>query len=444
MKKLFNGTILAFALALVFATPTFAEGTTTQNNPQTIEPRAVEPKTTESETTKPQPIEPTFSWEASDRDDFARIRFGKNQLLAGNNLDVNTQASGLLFAFGNQLQLGTHSEYAFVAGNLVSYSATTEKDLFVAGNVIDLKSGAEIGRDVYATGFRVILASDLSGDFSAAANQVILRDVEIAGNVNLSAASISFEGTVSIAGTLTYNDDAQVYGLTNAKATKVETYTPATYEPTAAELWLSKVVSIISLALASIVVLALSSRVRNQVAGEKSTQSLGANLVAGFVALLLMPVIAIILLMSYFAAPLGIMVIIAYIAMLYLAQALAGAWLGHAIVSKLLHSQAHVFIEAIIGIIIIVILSMIPGLNVITSFLATLLGSGALIRAIKPGKTASEETSALVAERRKTLKQPTPTAKTTRNASTSTKTSAKSTSKTSAKPARKTTKKGQK
>lgn len=372
MKRILSSIFLALATVTMFGAPVFAEGDVAPQPEQ-------------------KAIEPTFSEEINEQANYVKLRFGKNQLFAGNNLDINAKSSGLLFAFGNQLQLGAESEYSFVAGNLINYSATTEKDLFIAGNIIDLESDAKIGRDVYAAGYRVILSSNLRGDFSAGADQVVLRDVEVAGNVNLDAANIFFEGNISIAGTLSYNDDAQVHGLDNVKAAKVETYVAPSYTLTAAELWLSKLMSIISFVLAAVVVLAFSARLRKQVAGEKAVQAFGANLVAGFVVLLLVPIVSILLLMSYFAAPLGIMMILMYVIMIYLAQALAGAWLGHVIVAKLLRSQAHIFIETIIGIIVLVCCSMIPGLNVITTFLAILLGLGIIVRSVKPGKNNEVE-----------------------------------------------------
>lgn len=367
MKKLFNSIIIALAAVLTLGSPVYA-----------------------SEPTETKPtVPPTFAEETSADDELAKLRFGKNLLFAGNNITVNSKGNGLLFAFGNQLQLGSESEYTFVAGNLINYSATTAKDLFVAGNVVDLKSDAQIGRDVYASAFRVVLATNLKGDFSAAANQIVLRDVTIAGNANLDAETISFEGKVTIDGTLNYNQGAQVSGLDNVKATKVETYVPETYQLTATELWLSKLTTIISLSLVAIFILALSTRVREQVAGASAVQNFGVNLIAGFIVLLAMPIVAVLLLISIFAAPLGIILIAVYFVMIYLSQALAGAWLGHAFISKLLRTQTHVFIEAIVGIAILVCCSMVPGLNILISFLATLLGLGIMVSAIRHKKATS-------------------------------------------------------
>lgn len=383
------------AMSVLFATPVFAEDGDNANS-----------------TT----IEPTFSEEVSQNNDSLKLRFGQNHLFAGNDFNINSKTSGLLFAFGNQMDLGSQSEYAFVAGNLVNYSATTEKDLFVAGNIIDIKADSKIGRDIYAAGYRVILASDLAGDFSATANQIVLRDVEIAGNVNLSAAYVSFEENVSIAGTLTYNTDAQVVGLERVKAAQVETYTPEDYAVSAAELWLAKLMSIISLALLAIVVLAFSSRLRDRVAGESATSEFGANLVAGFIALLAVPVLIVLCLMSYFAAPLGLILVVVYIVSIYLAQALAGAWLGHLLINKLFRSQAHVFIEAVIGVIILTCLSMIPGLNVLVGFLATLLGLGIAVRSLKSKSKAAPNEPVLIASHPK--KSSTQAAKTAKNTKT--------------------------
>lgn len=315
-------------------------------------------------------------------DDEATINFGSNLLVAGNNIINEQTVKGLLFSAGNQLDLKAGSEYAFLAGNSINFKGRVEKDIFLAGNLITIDNGAKIGRDTFATGNIVNLSADLVGDFSAAANRVVLNNVNINGNVNLDVAEIIFEGKVNIDGKLVVNSDADISGISNVTYAEIEKYEPVDIDVTATEIMVAKIYGIISLFIVMVVIFALFPRTQAKIERELNGVQFGKDLLIGMCTLLFVPVIAIFLLISLIGAPLAIILIAVYVISLYVAQAFTGVWLGKIIVEKVAKTKVTVFVEGLIGITILALAVMIPYFGTYIGLLSMLLGLGLIMQSI--------------------------------------------------------------
>ena len=393
-------TLLALSASLLTAsiitTPIFA----TSSSPSVLADVEVQPRTIDEsqatsddpEKTSDQPTLPAPTFAAEEvADDAGAFWFGKNLLYAGNNVSVKNISRGLLFAAGNNLQMSSESEYAFVAGNSISFSAVTEKDLFTAGNTIAITKDAKIGRDIFAGAYSFALEADIPGDVSVAASRITLKDTTIKGNVNLDAEVITFQGEVKIDGTLSYNDDASVSGLTNVKYGKLETYTPTSRTTTAGEIWLTKMMSVIGLFFTIAIIFLVFPRAKKSIARETTVQRFGVDLMLGIGFIVIVPLLSMLFLLSFFAVSTGIFLIGAYCLIFYLAKAFAGAWLGHAIVEKLCHCTLPMLLEALIGILVITCASMIPGFGLLVTTLTLILGAGLIIACLRPGEKQSAE-----------------------------------------------------
>lgn len=365
--------ISAFAVAFLgfaqFAQPVFA---------------AEDNKDTKTSETKE--VEGTFAISTDNSDDLVTARFGRNLLVAGNNVIDKSTVQGLLFSFGNQMGVQSSAEYTFVAGNIIDFSGTTKRDLFIAGNSITLSESAKIGRDTFVAGNTVAVNVDLPGDFSAGAAKVTFDDVKIDGNVNLDVAEVSFTGSVEIAGQLIINDDAVISDLHNAKYASLEKYENVKYEATATEILISKILSIAGLFVTMVIVLALFARTDTKIDREMTAVQFGKDLVIGFCALVFIPIISVFLMMSFFAAPAGIVLLAIYLIMLYLAQGFAGFWIGKLIIKKILRSKGNRFLEALLGITILSFVTMLPSFGWTISFAAEVLGLGLILQSINPSR----------------------------------------------------------
>ncbi len=337
--------------------------------------------------TRSAAVQPTFSSEV-EGDESAELWVGHNLLLAGNNIAADTDATeGMLLVAGNTLKVDAASEYGFVAGNVIDFDGSTERDLFVAGNAITLAEDATIGRDVFATGNTVqIETGQLAGNVAISAEAVTIKSTEIAGNLNLSATKIKFDGPVTIAGTLEYNDDAEVSGLSQVSAGAIETYTIEKEDQGATVMTIvyGKLMSIASLFCAIALICLVYKQTHHKVAAVADASAIGATFAIGLGTLVLVPILVIVALITYVAAPLAVVLGVLYGVMVYLAQGFAGLWLGHLILERGFKAKGNVFFEILIGVVILGLVSLVPYLGILTGFLGLTLGLGLIINCIKP------------------------------------------------------------
>lgn len=353
------------------------------------------------------------TFEVTESADTAEIRLGSNLFLAGNfvNSDKNAQlvpVDGLLFAAGNQLGLKAESEYAFVAGNIINYDGGTEKDLFVAGNVINILNAATIGRDVFAAGNVVGVAADLPGDLSITANKAVLNGINIAGDLNVEVEDIVIEGKVNVSGKFVVNSDANIKGIENISYAEIEKYEVVEDEVTATEILIAKILSIAGLFIVFTIVMAMFPAVKKRVSKELNVTQFGKDVIIGIVTLVTVPIIAIFLLISVIGAPAGVLLLVAYIIMIYLAQGYTGLWLGKVIVEKLAHGRINAFLELLIGVTVLGLLVMIPWVGTYIGLLSLLLGLGLFMQSIKSDRKPKPAQLETTAEEAKVVKTEAP------------------------------------
>ena len=349
--------------------------TETENDPAADTATKADPETA----TDSDPPSPTFSAEVTESQENALFHFGHNLLAIGSLLQLDSSiASGLQFAIGSDLKLASAADYSFLLGASIDYSGTTDHDLFALASSITITPDAHIDGDVYVASNALTVATDLSGDLSVATGEITLRDVTIAGNVNLFADRINFAGDVEIGGTLTYNDSAILSGDYEAGALSTYTITePSPAAIIAARIY-STILSIAGLFIVTIIFITLFPSLYHQLT-TAPTAKLGLNLVSGLAALVAIPLIGLIAFCTVAAAPLAVIIFGLYLLLIYLAQGVTGTCLGHFIIARLFKRSAHCFVEALLGIVLLNLFALIPVLGWLTGFLSLLFGLGFLV-----------------------------------------------------------------
>lgn len=318
--------------------------------------------------------------------DVAELRFGSNLLLAGNGIMSEKTIEGLLLSTGNELNLKTKSEYGFVAGNIIHYNAETAKDLFVAGNVITISDDAKIGRDTFIAGNNIRVEADLPGDLAVTANKAILNDITIDGDANFDVNELAIEGKVVVTGKIIINSNAAITGLDNIDYKEIEKYEVVELNITAVEVWVAKIFSIAALFIVFAIIMALFPGVNKRVSKELTITQFGKDILIGMITLLFVPIIAVFLLLSFVGIPAALLLVAAYIAMIYVAQGYSGLWIGKVIVEKVAHGKINAFVEMLIGITALGLLVMIPWIGAYIGLLSLLLGLGLFMQSIKPNR----------------------------------------------------------
>ena len=338
-------------------------------------------------------IAPTFSTELNETERSVKFKLGHNLLLTGNNLTSEvSNKTGFMLAAGNNLSLRTSAEYGILMGNTINFAGETVRDLYIAGNTVTLTHDAKIGRDVFAAVNTLTIDSNIPGDLAVTADTVVLKDIKIAGNLNLSVAHLEIVGQVEVAGAFVYNDNADVSGLEKIKAGSTEAYHVEEIDQTAVMIArvYSKVMSLAALFLIMALICAFYPRLHEKLETEATVGRFGTNLAIGLGILVAVPIIAIFAFFTLVAAPLGIIALAIYLIAIYLAQGFTGAWLGHVIIEKLCKGKGNIFVETLLGLFILYVCSLIPYLGVITGFLGLLLGLGLIFSCIKPAKKAKK------------------------------------------------------
>ena len=127
--------------------------------------------------------------------------------LAGENPNNAADVKGILFEAGNTVTSAGFSEYAFVAGNTVSFTGENSGDAFVGGNAVSFSGSC--GRDLAIAGNSVDIRGSVGRDLLAGGRSVSISG-HVGGDVTLAAEEIRISDNAEIEGILRYNSSAKI------------------------------------------------------------------------------------------------------------------------------------------------------------------------------------------------------------------------------------------
>ena len=143
--------------------------------------------------------------------------------IAGQLVDIIGNIDGIGFIAGRDVNVNGSIEYGFVAGETVNIKNKTEKSIYVAGQTIIFDKTANVGRDIFAVGSKIVLDGKLNRDVTAAGDEITIKEGStINGSIALKSENITIEKNVVIKGTLKYNKDANISLDKSANINKIE------------------------------------------------------------------------------------------------------------------------------------------------------------------------------------------------------------------------------
>ena len=337
---------------------------------------------------------------------------------AGQDATSNAEVKGILFMAGNTVSAGGTGEYAFIAGNTVAFSGECLNDAFIGGNNVAVSGNVD--RDLYAAGKVLDVRGAIGRDLFAGGETVTISG-EIGGNVYLNAENIQIADDAKIGGTLRFNDNARVSGpdeiLNNAEryADKKEgAEKPDGAEAAPAPVQSTepgkptKVFSKIKSALFSYLGLLLIAYfflwltpLWEKVDRDYTGKDFGLYAAAfgiGFAVLAGLPLASIILMITGFGLRPAFVLLLVYSAVLTAAPVFLGFFLGSLLWRKALKKTKNYWAELAVGLLVWRILSFIPGVKIVTAFIAGPLALGVITRMLgkkKAGPAPAEEHPAL-------------------------------------------------
>ena len=319
--------------------------------------------------------------------------------LAGASPVSTADVKGILFEAGNTVSVGGSSEYAFVAGNMVSLSGSILRDAFVAGNSLSISG--DCGRDMVAVAETLEVRGAIGRDLTAAGRSVVISG-HVGGDVLLSAEQITVTDDAEIEGTLHYNASAAI-SAPDEILSRAEVYAEAHEDNgEAAAQAQPKSPSILSIArsclfrFAGLLIIAyfllwvtpLWEKLDADYTG-KSFGSYAKTAGIGFAVLAGLPLAAIILMITGVGLRAAFVLLPVYMAALLAAPVFLGFFVGALLWRKALKKTRNYWAELAIGLLVWAVLAAVPYVSAVLKLVSIVLGLGVFTRLLGKKKAAA-------------------------------------------------------
>ncbi len=321
---------------------------------------------------------------------------GDLTLVAG-SATVESDVGGSVHVLAGTVTIrGDISGTLYVAGGLVRLDGAVQGNVVVMSGRVDLNENATIGGDLIIHGAQAQVDGVVDGKLYGS---TLLYDHNgsVSGNVELQADRIHVGEDATIGDDFRYQSqtDADIHvNATIGGETNRTNATPWTGIGDGALAPFGQMLRLVWSLIAGAVLIAIAPRVFYRVA------ELAAPVVApgiwGTLGLVVIPILAVLALLSVILLPVGLIVMLLIPFALYLSQIVVSVTIGRAILPRSWRdgSRGFLLFAMVIGMIIIGALRMapVPFLNVVVMVLVTVWGFGAIIMLAKD--VTSERTRA--------------------------------------------------
>ena len=307
--------------------------------------------------------------------------------LAGGEVVVDRPVGGDLVTAGGEIRIdGAAAQDVYAAGGRVSLDASVGRNARLAGGRLIIGPRARVAGNVSMAGGRVDILGAVDGYLQVAGERIYLNG-PVGGDVEGRGRRIELGPEARIAGRLRYaSRDALVQDPAALVRGGIEQVASARAWADLSEagrgaariaFW---VWSLGMIVLAAVLVLAapnVSMGVAEAVRGR-----LGLSFVLGFVTLVSVPVAAAILLVTGVGAPLGLLALLAYAAVLILGYASSGVALGQAALGRVRQrapTPGWRAVAAALALLLLAVVSRIPLIGPVIALLALVIGTGAMV-----------------------------------------------------------------
>ncbi len=304
-------------------------------------------------------------------------------LAAGGNLTIRGSAGrSIRAAAGSLVIAGEVGTDAVLAGGNVTIerAAQVARDLVVAGGSVQV-SGS-VRRDAYLTGGSIVIGGTIQGDVDAQADRVVLLPSARIGGALRYAAREPVE----------IQQGAQVSGQVIRVERPSRSRTVLNPAARFGFRFAGRVLEALWLLAIGFVLLAITPRGVRHVQGQVGSH-FGLSVLIGFILIVVVPVAAVLLLITIVGIPLALVVTLLYVATAYPSLVFVSTWLGEAILRRLGGRQTSgaPYLSVAVGVAVLVVLVALPFVGWVVRLLALCAGFGALWTAIWSVRTRPRE-----------------------------------------------------
>ncbi len=304
----------------------------------------------------------------------------------GGTLTLAGPVTGSILAAGGTLMIeGPIGRTLRAAGGTLRVASRITGDAVLAGGNIEVAQTAEVGRDLVAAGGTIALWGSVKRNALLSGGRILIRGT-IQGDADVRGNQVVIEKGARIEGKLRYTADAEAEIQPGAQVSGgVERLLPPLRQRPSwvINLWpfaiVGHVLEALWLLAFGFIAMALTPRTVLQGA-ERIRLQFGLSLLTGFVLLVVVPVGAGLLVVTLLGIPLGVVVLLLYLATLYPGLIFTAVALGEYIIRGWQWGparRASPYFVVTVGTVGLALLFAIPWLGWIVRFLAVLVGFGA-------------------------------------------------------------------
>lgn len=291
-------------------------------------------------------------------------------------IDGTIEGSLLVFAETIRIDgeiLGT----ARGGANSIFFSGTTSRDLMMAANTLSVSG--KVGQDLFGAGNSITVTGSIGRDVLASMNRLVI-DAPVGGNINAYTSDLVFGPRAIVNGAITYtssneasiDDDAVISG----QVKRLDPPAEQAFSSPGRSIWsfIRPILSLLALALLMILLFPGLTKGTAGMIGEKTGQSAGYGALIVFGA----PLAALVLLITIIGIPIGLLSMVLYLALLYIARVFAGYYLA-SVFFKGIKKELHPVWVALSGVFVLALLIQIPYLGWLINLAAVVFASGAFL-----------------------------------------------------------------
>lgn len=297
----------------------------------------------------------------------------------GQTVTIDATVNGDVLCTGQSVTVsGRVNGNVRLAGQDVNLSAVVTRGAAMAGQSVTVESAAQVGQDASLAAQSATIDGTVGRDLNGTAGMMTLGG-RVGRNADLRVDNVTLGSTAAVADNLTYTSPNTLHRTAGAQVLGTIIHHKAAVHNragTGAFIWF-EVYWLAAIVVLGVVLEALFPRLFwgwNPVYGAGFWWSL----LVGFVAMFVVPVVIAALLATVIGAPLGILLLLLWLAAALLAMPLAAYFIGSLAVSNL-----HPVLRILVGGIILGVVELIPVIGWIVGLIAYWVGSGILLRGIK-------------------------------------------------------------
>ncbi|MCC2630413.1 MAG: hypothetical protein K0S38_222 [Candidatus Paceibacter sp.] len=301
-------------------------------------------------------------------------------VLAGGTITLTGSTTQSVLAAGGNLSLrGTVGDDIRAAGGNVSVGGVVTHDVVLAGGQVIVESGTTVGGDAVLAGGSVTMAGQVAGKALLTGGDIIISGT-VNGPVDVQAGSLTISKTAIIRGSLTYHSPNPATIENGSQIAGPINYTPIA-KPSPASHLVPAFVKFLTLFVSALLLGLVLKRLSFLVVSHARMQ-FWWSLLRGCILLIVTPFVVVILLVTVIGIPLGVIVLLLYIAMIMLAYLMTPIIAG-ALLNKWVFKQPEYDVTwqtILIGTAAVVILSYIPFIGWLANFILLLMVLGSFTR----------------------------------------------------------------